>query len=62
MSRRVVIKISAVVEDSVTNEQLDYVAAAAMIQVIEPVLSPDDDGRPTFGVINYVDTTWETRA
>lgn len=60
MSRTVVIKITATVEDSVTDEQLDYVAAAATFQVIEPVLSAEDEGRATFGVINYVTTIWES--
>lgn len=59
MSRSVTITISAVVDDSVTDDQLDYVAAAAMVQVLEPVLGPDDEGTPTFGVIHLVETTWE---
>lgn len=59
-SRPVTITITAVVDGSVTDEQLDWVAAAAHVQVAEPVLDQESDGRPTFGVINYVKTTWTT--
>lgn len=53
-ARTVVVTFTMQVDDDVTPDMLDHVAGAAEVQFSEPVLTNEDDGEPTHGVISGV--------